>query len=62
METPSPSTELVTAAYTIPADTKAKIEQIARDEDLNASQVVRRILAEYFGKRITKSPRKTQTA
>lgn len=38
----------VTAAYYIPAELKARIERIARDEDLNASQVVRRILRDYF--------------
>ena len=49
MATPlSDTDELVTAAYTIPASWKARIERIAKNSDLNASQVVRRILGEHF--------------
>lgn len=40
--------ELVTAAYTIPADWKARIEREAKLQDRNASQIVRAILREYF--------------
>lgn len=39
---------LVPAAYTIPAGTKERIEKLAKEEDLNPSQLVRRILREYF--------------
>lgn len=41
-------TENITASYTIPSDFKERIDQMARDEDLNSSQVVRRIFREYF--------------
>jgi hypothetical protein len=40
--------ELVPAAFTIPAQLKARIEREAKANDRNASQVVRRILREYF--------------
>ena len=43
-----PEDELVPAAYTIPAQLKARIEREAKGQDRNASQVVRRILREYF--------------
>lgn len=43
-------TALVTASYTIPADLKARIEQTAIKQDLNASQVVRRILREHYNR------------
>jgi hypothetical protein len=39
---------LVTAAYTIPEDVKARIEREAAAQDLNASQVMRRILNEHY--------------
>lgn len=42
------TTPLVTASYTIPADLKARIEQTAAKQDLNASQVMRRILREHY--------------
>ena len=59
--------ELVTASFTIPADHKDRIEQIAKSQDLNASQVVRRILADHFAKLDAEkaekesAPRKRQT-
>lgn len=43
-----PEDELVPAAYTIPAQLKARIEREAKGQDRNASQVVRRILREHF--------------
>lgn len=47
---------LVTASYTIPADLKARIEQTAAKQDLNASQVVRRILREHYKQADTPDP------
>jgi len=43
-----PDDELVPAAFTIPAQLKARIEREAKEQDRNASQVVRRILREHF--------------
>ncbi len=40
--------EIVVAAYGIPAEIKERIERTAKEQDLNASQFVRRILREYF--------------
>ena len=40
--------ELETAAYYIPSSIKARIDQEAKKQDLNSSQLVRRILADYF--------------
>ena len=48
MPNPTNADELVTASYTIPTDIKDRIDQMAKDQDLNASQVVRRILREHF--------------
>jgi len=45
MTNPDPT---VVAAYSIPADFKERIEKMAKDQDLNASQLVRRILRDYF--------------
>ena len=42
---------LVTASYTIPQSVKDRIDQVARESDLNASQVMRRILVEHFSRR-----------
>lgn len=42
--------ELETAAYYIPSSVKDRIEQEAKKQDLNASQFVRRILADYFAR------------
>ena len=47
---PDADNALVTASYTIPADTKARIERDAQREDLNASQVMRRILREHYAR------------
>lgn len=53
--------ELVTAAYTIPSGWKSRIERSAKDQDLNASQVVRRILREHFDREDNGQP-EAQTA
>jgi len=50
---------LVPAAYTIPDTDKARIERMAREQDLNASQVMRRILREYFAQ--LDAPTKTKS-
>ena len=39
---------LAQATYTIFIEQKERIEHVAQVEDLNASQVIRRILAQYF--------------
>lgn len=48
MPNPTNADELITSSYTIPTDIKDRIDQMAKDQDLNASQVVRRIFREYF--------------
>lgn len=55
-------TALVTASYTIPADLKARIEQTAVKQDLNASQVVRRILREHYNRSETQPAPATTAA
>ena len=40
--------ELVTASYTIPVEWKAWIKRKAQEQDLNESQVVRRLLRPHF--------------
>lgn len=40
--------QLVTAAYSIPQDIKDRLEQDAAKQDLKTSQLVRRILRDYF--------------
>lgn len=42
--------ELETAAYYIHSSIKARIDQEAKRQDLNSSQLVRRILADYFAR------------
>jgi hypothetical protein len=39
---------LVPAAYTLPLEVKERIEQLARKEDLNPSQLARRIFRDYL--------------
>jgi predicted transcriptional regulator len=41
---------VVPASYTIPETLKERIERIASEQDLTASQVIRRILAEHFSR------------
>lgn len=40
--------ETVVAAYSLPKSLKERVEQEARKSDLKTSQLVRRILREYF--------------
>lgn len=56
MEPEVETVPLITASYTIPADQKARIERDAAREDLNASQVVRRILREHYARIDAASP------
>ena len=43
-----PDEVLVPAAYTLPKELKKRIELMASEQDLNPSQLVRRILREHF--------------
>lgn len=39
---------VVSASYTLPESMKERIERMAAQQDLNASQVARRIFSEFF--------------
>lgn len=42
--------KLVTDSYTIPSTWKERLEEISLQQDLNKSQLMRRILSDYFAK------------
>lgn len=58
----SAPSELVTAAYSIPADIKARIEREAKEQDLKTSQYIRRILSDYFARLDGKDARPAPTS
>ncbi len=41
---------LISTSYTLPPVYKERLEQLAKAQDLKASQLLRRILAEYFAR------------
>lgn len=39
-----------TASYVIPTEIKERIDQMAKEQDKNSSQIMRQILREHFGR------------